>query len=118
MRPAVLDAQVRSLFFQATRIEPDPAFLEKLSGPLDPVTWEAAAQISRRVSLEPLFHRFAARQAPAGALSAATRSDLEAHSRLHAFRWAEIREAVDEALEALAVKGIKPVLLKGISLVG
>jgi hypothetical protein len=112
-------AGTRRLFLLAAWIEPGPEALAaapRLAG--DPATAEGAAALARRVSLEPLFHDFVTRRFPSAALSPATRSDLEGQAKLHRFRWASIREALEAALGALAGRGIRPILLKGVSHAG
>lgn len=112
-------ARIRRLFLLGARLEVEPAALEDLTaGPPGQAIWELAAAIARRVNQEPLFHAFWSRHAPHAPLLAETKRDLEAQTRLHAFRWAEIREVSEEVLAALARAGIRPILLKGISLVG
>src|SRR2546427_291967 len=114
-----IHARARRLFLLAARLKPDPATLDELMrGAWASQIWEAAAAIARRVSQEPLLHDFVARHAPGAPLSDKTRSDLENQTRFQAFRWTEIREVLEEILEVLGTEGIRPVLLKGISLVG
>src|SRR5262245_54239096 len=95
--------RVRRLFLLAAGLGVDPAALADLTaGPSGLAAWEPAAALARRVNQEPLFHAFLSRCAPGAPLSRETRLDLEAHARLHAFRWSEIREVSEEALDTLA----------------
>jgi len=80
--------------------------------------WEEAAALARRVNQEPLFLHFISKVFPEAGVHPETRKDLESQARFHAFRWIEIRESAEAALSALAGKGIRPVLLKGLACVG
>lgn len=70
------------------------------------------------MSQEPLFLEFVRRCCASEALRPETLEDLKSQSRFHAFRWAELRECAEEVLEVLSRAGVRPVLLKGIALVG
>ena len=119
-------ALARRLFLQAAPREPR---LDALIAPRegnDPLgehpgtsalPWEEAALLARRVNQEPLFLHFISRVFPEAAVLPETRKDLESQTRFHAFRWIEIRESAEAALSALAGKGIRPVLLKGLAYV-
>jgi hypothetical protein len=113
------DAGVRRLFLLSAWVSPGPQALAE-AGRLaaDPATAEGAAALSRRVSMEPLFHRFVTARLPSAAVSGESLADLQGQSKLHAFRWAEIRDAIEAALGALAARGIRPILLKGASHAG
>jgi putative nucleotidyltransferase-like protein len=113
------DADIRRLFLLSAWISPRRDTIDA-AGRLatSQATNEGAASLARRVSMEPLFHRFLSTRFPAAPLSAESRADLEGQSKLHAFRWHEIREALQAAVDALSRKGIRPILLKGVSHAG
>lgn len=84
----------------------------------DSTAWEGAAALARRVGQEPLLLALARGLEPEPPLSPQTLADLENQTRFHAFRWAEIAEGVCALLEESARRGVRPLLLKGIGLVG
>jgi len=115
---------VRHLFLSAARLRQEPekegprSPAERTPSPEEASPWEAAAAIARRVGQEPIFLHFLRSRFPFAPLAPETLSDLENQSRFHAFRWLEIRECAESAFDTLAGRGIRPVLLKGISLAG
>lgn len=83
-----------------------------------PELWASAARLASRVHQEPLFLHFLKHAGHPAALPPGVIEDLEAQSRYHAFRWEALREAAGGIVDALGARGIRPVLLKGISQAG
>jgi hypothetical protein len=116
---AVAPAKARAIFLAAAWSKPPSAVLDAL--PLDAAAspaWEGAAALARRTNQEPVFLEFAERHAPRAPLSLDVLADLALQTRVHAFRWAEIRACVEALLARLEVKAVRPILLKGVSLAG
>jgi hypothetical protein len=118
-RPGARAQRVRQLFLLAARLRPE-ATADGTAADLaaDPAVAEGAAALARRTGQEPLFHHLVTKQLPCAALRGETLQDLAAHARLHALRWEDLRTCATDLLAASARKGIRPILLKGISQAG
>lgn len=111
-------ARARGLLLASAWIRPPATLLDSLAASCDSKTWELAAAASEQVHLEPLFLAFMEAHFPEAPLSPETRTRLETQKRLHAFRWDELRETMEDVLEALQTHGPPPILLKGVATLG
>lgn len=111
-------ARARTILLSAARAQPTSEAAERLLADSTPECWELAAEAALRTHQEPLLQHFIAKHCPQAPLSLATKQSLEAQKKLHAFRWEELQESLDGAVEALGEAGIQPLLLKGAGCVG